>query len=136
PGAWCAALEDRDLDHRAQRLDGDYHRCDARRRTRGRRDRAAALYRLWQPLLELGPAAANRRAAAADLRLRHLAVPRLASPGVGRRAGAGGAGAPALDPGPSRRCALPARRALNLKGCPWHERTIAQIEQPSAAAEP
>ena len=52
------------------------------------RDGAAALHRLQQPLLEHEPDAADLLADRADLHVRHLAVRRLAPPGVGGRAGA------------------------------------------------
>ena len=50
-----------------------HHRLHAGLRACRRRDSAAALYRLRQPVLELQTERADRRSAAADLRLRHLA---------------------------------------------------------------
>src|SRR5262249_47617442 len=52
-----------------------------------RRDRAAALHRLQQPLLLRRPQAADRLAHRPGLHVRQLALRGLAPPGVGRRAG-------------------------------------------------
>jgi phosphate transport system permease protein len=61
-----------------------YHRLHAGLRPRRWRDRSVAFHRLRQPVLELQTQRANRRAAAPDLHLRHLALRRMAPSCLGR----------------------------------------------------
>jgi len=66
------------------------------------RDRAVAFHVAEQPVLERGSETADGLAHRADFPVRQLAVRRLAPPGLGRRAGAGGHRALLFDPGARR----------------------------------
>ena len=79
-----------------------------------RRDGAAALHRVQQPLPERGHRPAHRLAPGADPHLRHLALRRLARPGVDGGAGPGGARLPAQPHGARGRGA-PLHRARRAR---------------------
>src|SRR5262249_28079647 len=103
---------------------------------RGRRDRAAALHGVQQPLLERGLAAADRLASGDDLHLRHRALRRLAPAGLGgcahaARAGPRGerAGAPGVATRDRVGCA-PLRTAAR------HGRPPRRVMEPSPATTP
>ena len=70
----------------ASRPAGDPHRRRAGAGAHRRGDGAAALHRVQQPVLQHQPHPTDLVADGAGVHLRHLAVRRLASPGVGRRA--------------------------------------------------
>src|SRR5206468_2704642 len=89
PRPRCRSLENDRAYRNEDSVQGNYHWHSAGVGTDRRRDRATAFHRFWESLLESQFESADRRAPAADFYLRHLALRRLASPGLGWRAGAG-----------------------------------------------
>ncbi len=74
PRPRCSQVANRPLRQPAHSLSRHHHRLHARLRPRRRRDRTSALHRPRQPVLEHQAQRAHRRPAAADLRLRQLAL--------------------------------------------------------------